>query len=111
MGRIHTILYECDWCKDRMPPRAGGYDEEPPAGWLEIDHSWLCMPCLQARAEAIDETRFQRLNKDSPRRRSIEDAARVLVDQPSMPGAGVPSLYAARWKELWAVLNKSEDRK
>jgi hypothetical protein len=64
--RLETIVYECDWCKDRLPARyPGAHDEdEPPEGWKEIEYSMMCPDCQKARADAIGEVRHQRLNKD-----------------------------------------------
>lgn len=66
MGRLETIVYECDWCKTREPAVcANGYssNEELPDGWKELEYSCtMCQTCLTARDEAIAYARHMRLN-------------------------------------------------
>jgi hypothetical protein len=41
--------------------------------------------------------------------RRLLDGIRALVNQESMPGAGVPENYRKAWKKVYAVLRRTDD--
>ncbi len=67
MARIQTIMYQCDWCKTRVPPIEVYGHDAPPDDWKEVEgETLLCKPCVEARSEAIEDARARRIKSFLP---------------------------------------------